>query len=282
MSGLTAMCDPDTFYPTVAPGTPAAVLALEHSSAGADKFIEVLNAFSVQQTCFFEHLRGQQLSPPRPCAFSWAHGDRPACDCAQPPVVVTPEPESKPVVVAPEPESKPVIVAPEPESKPVVVAPEPESKPEPEPKPVVATPEPESKPVMVAPEPEPEPKPVVAAPEPEPKPVMVAPEPEPTPEAPEATPEAPEATDPVTARSTKAAVQSVIKTAEEASRAVEAAAAAAQTLEDESPADTEVLQVVGITGLAEQKSAELTLTGQRRPLVAESFHLRRVRSARRH
>ena len=95
VSDLTAVCEPDTFYPTVAPGTPEAALAHEHSPQGGDKFVEVLNAFSVQQTCFFEHLRGQKMSPPRPCAFSWARGGRPACDCAQPPAAVTPDTEAQ-------------------------------------------------------------------------------------------------------------------------------------------------------------------------------------------
>ncbi|KAF0287287.1 hypothetical protein FJT64_014270 [Amphibalanus amphitrite] len=115
VTDLTAVCQPDTFYPTVAPGTPEAALAQEHSAFGGDKFIEVLNAFSVQQTCFFEHLRGQKLSPPRPCAFSWARDDRPACDCAQPPEPPAEVETAQVEAVAPMDDTKPAAEAPAPE-----------------------------------------------------------------------------------------------------------------------------------------------------------------------
>ena len=93
-------------------------------------------------------------------------------------------------------------------------------------------------------------------------------EPETMPQAPGATPQAPEVTDPVT-------VQSVVKIGDAASAAVEAAAAAAveaaQAVRDELAAGSEVQEVVELPDLP-----------ARRPVVAEAFHLRRVRSARRH
>jgi len=77
VSPKRARCQPETPYPTVAPGTPSAALAQEHRPQGSASLLTWMHAFQIQQQCFFNYLTGGV------CAFSWEERGRPACDCAK-------------------------------------------------------------------------------------------------------------------------------------------------------------------------------------------------------